>query len=488
MDHEAFAKQVHEVVYDTYRRIKNGGKPQSHEWTVLASILAEKEGKLEVIALATGTKCVGEAQMSEKGLVVNDCHAEVLCRRAFLLFLMREMAQFRSTGKSAYLEETEDSDKLQMKAGIRLHLYVSQTPCGFASEYAKKDGKREAVERFAVKQRKSKRVRLEAAVEDVGDFCEDHAEEDMHLSGAKFVDDNVRLSTKPGRGEPSRSYSCSDKICLWSLLGLQGAALSLLLRPVYLASIVISGEMDEAVASRALSSRVVIPVMVRPVVQGVQGVQTTQDLQTTHTTQSSQSSQDIQDLQTTQSSQDMQDLQTTQERQITQKRQTTQQRQAAQKQHSSPFTHHHPTILHDTLPSPLCEREVMKTLEGKRLAASGAALVWVKPDVQEALIARSGVKLGTNVKKGVTEKNMSLVSPLALFRQFKALCALGGSCGVASDDDYDTVKRRAVEYGRAKEQVMDPSLPCSLKAWRRKDRRFYHFQCSVCNKHAIRRS
>lgn len=458
MDHDAFAKQVHEVVYNIYRRIKNGGKPQSHEWTVLASILAEKEGKLEVIALATGTKCVGETQMSEKGLVVNDCHAEVLCRRAFLFFLMREMVQFRSTGKSAYLEETDDSDKLQMKASIRLHLYVSQTPCGFASEYAKKDGKREAVERFAVKQRKSKRVHLEAKDEDTGDFCEDHAEEDMHLSGAKFVDDNVRLSTKPGRGEPSRSYSCSDKICLWSLLGLQGAALSLLLRPVYLASIVISGEMDEAVASRALSSRVVIPKMVRPVVQGVQGVQTTQSMQTT------------------QSSQDMQDLQTTQER------------QATQEQQSYRFTHHHPTIIHDTLPSPLCEREVMKTLEGKRLAASGAALVWVKPDVQEALIARSGVKLGTNVKKGVTEKNMSVVSPLALFRQFKALCALGGSCGVASDEDYDTVKRRAVEYGRAKERAMDPALPCSLKAWRRKDRRFYHFQCSVCNKHAIRRS
>ena len=472
MDHEAFAKQVHEVVYDTYRRIKNGGKPQSHEWTVLASILAEKEGKLEVIALATGTKCVGEAQMSEKGLIVNDCHAEVLCRRAFLLFLIREMAQFRSTGKSAYLEETGDSDKLQMKASIRLHLYVSQTPCGFASEYAKKDGKREAVERFAVKQRKSKRMHLGAVVEDMGDLSEDHADEaeEMHLSGAKFVDDVVRLSTKPGRGEPSRSYSCSDKICLWSLLGLQGAALSLLLRPVYLASIVISGEMDAAVASRALSSRVVIPVMVASVVQGVQGVQTTQDLQTTQTTQSSQSSQDMQDLLTTQ------------------ERQTTQQRQATQEQQSSPFTQHHPTIIHDTLPSPLCEREVMKTLEGKRLAASGAALVWVKPDVQEALIARSGVKLGTNVKKGVTEKNMSVVSPLALFRQFKALCALGGNCGVASDDDYDTVKRRAVEYGRAKERAMDPSLPCSLKAWRRKDRRFYHFQCSVCNKHAIRRS
>ena len=467
MDHDAFAKQVHEVVYDTYRRIKNGGKPQSHEWTVLASILAEKEGKLEVIALATGTKCVGETQMSEKGLVVNDCHAEVLCRRAFLFFLMREMAQFRSTGKSAYLEETDDSDKLQMKESIRFHLYVSQTPCVFASEYAKKDGKREAVERFAVKQRKSKRVRLEAAVEDMGDFCEDHAEEDMHLSGAKFVDDNVRLSTKPGRGEPSRSYSCSDKICLWSLLGLQGAALSLLLRPVYLASIVIGGEMDEAVATRALSSRVVIPVMVASVVQGGQATQTAQTTQSMQTTQTTQSSQDMKD---------MQDLQITQKRQIT------------QEQQSSHFTHHHPTIIHDTLPSPLCEREVMKTLEGKRLAASGAALVWVKPDVQEALIARSGVKLGTNVKKGVTEKSMSVVSPLALFRQFKALCALGRSCGVTSDDNYDTVKQRAVEYGRAKERAMDPSLPCSLKAWRRKDRRFYLFQCSVCNKHAIRRS
>ena len=417
MDHDTFAKRVREVVYDTYDRIKNGGKPQSHEWTVLASILVEKEDKMEVIALATGTKCVGETQMSEKGLVVNDCHAEVLCRRAFLSFLMKEVEQFRSTGKSDYLEKADDSDKLQVKSGIQLHLYVSQTPCGYASEYTKKNGKREALECFHVKQRKSKRLHMEITTEEATDLP-DHPDkaEDMHLSGAKFVDDSVRLSTKPGRGDHSRSYSCSDKICLWNLLGLQGAMLFLLLRPVYLTSIIISGEMEEAVAAEALYGRVVVPSL------------------------------------------------------------------------AVPFKQNRPVIVHDRLFSPLCEHEVMKTLEGKRLAASGSALVWVASGVQETLIARSGVRLGTNVKKGVTEKNMSVVCPLSLFRQFKALCASRSVGGITGREDYDEVKQAAEEYCSAKKRVMDPSLPCSLKAWRRKDRRFYHFQCSVCNKQSTRRS
>lgn len=394
MSHDSFSQRVHEAVYSAYNGIKGGGKPQSHEWTVLAAMLAERDDELEVIALTTGTKSVTESQLSREGLVVNDCHAEVLCRRAVVSFLMTELKKCQDHKESAYLEPIPGSERWRFKDGVRLHMYVSQTPCGMASEYSKEGGKREAVELFNVKQRKSKRVCL-----DDPSSSPNYGLESMHLSGAKFGTDPVRLSTKPGRGEHSRSYSCSDKICMWNYVGIQGAVLSLLLDPVYVSSIVISGDMDEKVVRRALSTRLVVP-----------------------------------------------DL-------------------------PPPFKKNEIHIIRDARASPLCETEVMKKLDGKKLAACGSSLIWIAPSVRETLIARSGVKLGTNVKKGVSEKSMSVLSPLSLFRRFKGLYPCEG--------DYASVKESAEAYRAAKQRLMDASLEYSMKEWKRKDRVCYRFAWRV---------
>ncbi|XP_026680743.1 tRNA-specific adenosine deaminase 1-like [Diaphorina citri] len=75
---EAFANQVSRLVIEKYNKLPKTGKPNVNEsqWTLLSGICLEENGQLSVVALATGTKCLGVTSYSRHGDVLHDSHAE----------------------------------------------------------------------------------------------------------------------------------------------------------------------------------------------------------------------------------------------------------------------------------------------------------------------------------------------------------------------------------------------------------------------------
>jgi tRNA-specific adenosine deaminase 1 len=142
--------RVAKLVEAKYEALPKQGKPQGLETTVLAAfLLLSPCDQLQVIALGTGTKCIGRDRMSVQGDVVNDSHAEVIARRALLRFFYSEIeclcqpehddarALKKHASSPAVFEWASDVDgdfaKCQLRRGLEIHLYISQPPCDLSS-------------------------------------------------------------------------------------------------------------------------------------------------------------------------------------------------------------------------------------------------------------------------------------------------------------------------------------------------------------------
>lgn len=218
---DSLLRRVAGAVQDLYRKLPANGKPSGEvEFTVLSGMVAIVSGgtDIRVLSLATGTKCVGPQSMAvgDAGGIVSDSHAEVLARRGFIRYLSKSLVAHLQGQESWLLKQDGTGGKMRIKENVRIYLYISDNPCGDACIYHQQQGAK------------------------------------LSFTGAKPVaawsrEDSQSLGavrTKSGRSDlpaeqRTTSMSCSDKICRWAHLGLQGSLLSAFLEPVALAGIVI---------------------------------------------------------------------------------------------------------------------------------------------------------------------------------------------------------------------------------------------------------
>ncbi|XP_069113356.1 tRNA-specific adenosine deaminase 1-like isoform X2 [Argopecten irradians] len=114
---EEFADTVANLCYQQYQGLPKEGKPQQgKEWTLMAAVIM------------TTSKSTCD--------IINDSHAEVLARRAFLSYLYDQLVLVYTDQDSPVLEVT-DNCKVKVKDGIRFHFFSSHTPCGDASIFPK---------------------------------------------------------------------------------------------------------------------------------------------------------------------------------------------------------------------------------------------------------------------------------------------------------------------------------------------------------------
>lgn len=200
-----------------------------------------------VVSLGAGNRCVTGQRLSMEGKVVNDSHAEIVARRSLHRFFYSQLNSFFD-GHESIFEKMNNASLLKLKEGISFHLYISTAPCGDGALFT---------------------PRLDDVLKESDAASHQHSPEFSGKSqgilrtkiedgeGTIPIDPNEGPQTWDGllRGERLRTMSCSDKICRWNVVGLQGALLSHFIEPIYLESLTLGYLYDHGHLSRAVCCR-----------------------------------------------------------------------------------------------------------------------------------------------------------------------------------------------------------------------------------------
>ncbi|XP_058478307.1 double-stranded RNA-specific editase B2-like isoform X1 [Solea solea] len=238
-----FAESIFHLVREKYAEL-TAATSHAHRHKVLAGIVMTRGFDLrsaQVVSLATGTKCRDLDVTSDCNWTLNDCHAEVLSRRALLRFLYAQLELLLC--ESADHEERSvfvrggGGGGLRLRDSVLFHMYVGSSPCGDA--------------------------RLNCPYESTAAYSsrrfQCHLRVKVNSGEGTLPITPRRAANQPqdsaSAGKPPVTMSCTDKMAKWSVVGLQGALLSHLVEPVYLHSLTVGTLSHTGHLSRALTRR-----------------------------------------------------------------------------------------------------------------------------------------------------------------------------------------------------------------------------------------
>lgn len=311
----AFADNVAAVAMRAYDAVlahladRDPSRSTERGQTVLAAVVARdarcEPPRLRVVSLGTGTKFLCAADIDAdalSGTKVRDCHAEVLARRGMKRFLY---AQIRAARRLYLPRDAEDANarsnapgvaedeeerwlvlepvpgvaptRWRVKEEVSFHLYTSSAPCGNATVKRWARGAKETFDDtlgpFALPARTPGNDEHDKRHNSFGSIAEGQLaflwKRDPFESEKTAGDVRAEVARRPrgpvpadavppGTSTRGRVLTCSDKLAVWSCVGVQGALLlarGFLAEPVRFASVTVGRKFNRAIGRRALCCR-----------------------------------------------------------------------------------------------------------------------------------------------------------------------------------------------------------------------------------------